>query len=74
MTCDRADSGNVAFKNVIGAQGGMSQIAREAGLNRENLYRVLSEQGNPEINSLEKLLRCLGLRLSVDVFQDHHAA
>jgi probable addiction module antidote protein len=29
----------LAIKNVIEAQGGMSQIAREAGLNRENLYR-----------------------------------
>jgi probable addiction module antidote protein len=64
----------LAIKNVIEAQGGMSQIAREAGLNRENLYRLLSEQGNPEINSLEKLLRSLGLRLSVDVYQDHHHA
>jgi probable addiction module antidote protein len=64
----------LAIKNVIEAQGGMSQIAREAGLNRENLYRLLSEQGNPEINSLEKLLRSLGLRLSVDVYQHHHHA
>ncbi len=45
----------------------MTQMARQTGLNRENLYRVLSERGNPEINSLEKLLKGLGLRLAVEV-------
>lgn len=59
----------LAMKNVIAAQGGMSQIARQTGLNRENLYRALSEQGNPGVGSLEKLLKCLGLRLSVEVGQ-----
>ncbi len=65
----------LAIRNVIKALGGMSHIAREAGLNRENLYRLLSEQGNPEFNSLEKLLKTLGLRLSVEVDQnlDHVA-
>ncbi len=60
----------LAIRNVIDALGGMSQIARNTGLNRENLYRVLSEKGNPELNSLEKLLKCLGLRLAVEV--DHN--
>ena len=65
----------VAIRNVIKALGGMSHIAREGGLNRENLYRVLSVQGNPELVSLEKLLKSLGLRLSVEVDQDlNHAA
>ena len=45
----------LAMRNVIDALGGMSRIARNTGLNRENLYRVLSEKGNPELNSLEKL-------------------
>jgi len=40
----------LAIRNVIDALGGMTQIARHTGLNRENLYRVLSEQGNPELN------------------------
>jgi len=52
---------------VIDALGGMTQIARHTGLNRENLYRVLSAQGNPELNSLEKLLKGMGLRLAVEV-------
>jgi probable addiction module antidote protein len=57
----------LAIRNVIDAKGGMTQMARQTGLNRENLYRVLSDQGNPELNSLEKLLKGLGLRLAVEV-------
>jgi len=57
----------LAIRNVIDALGGMTQISRHTGLNRENLYRVLSEQGNPELNSLEKLLKGMGLRLAVEV-------
>ncbi len=30
----------LAIRNVIDALGGMTQIARRTGLNRENLYRV----------------------------------
>jgi probable addiction module antidote protein len=47
--------------------GGMAQLAEQAGLNRESLYRMLSEQGNPALSSLDKLLHALGLRLSVEV-------
>jgi DNA-binding phage protein len=36
-------------------------------LNRENLYRMLSEKGNPELRSMGTLLDALGLKLSVDV-------
>lgn len=65
----------LAIRNVIEALGGMTKIANRTGLNRENLYRVLSEQGNPELKSLEKLLKALGLRLAVEVDQDvDHAA
>ena len=65
----------VAIRNVIKAFGGMTHIARETGLNRENLYRALSEQGNPELASLERLLKSLGLRLSVEVDKElNHAA
>lgn len=60
----------LAIRNVIDAVGGMTQMARETGLSRENLYRALSEQGNPELISLEKLLKGLGLRLAVEVDRD----
>ena len=42
---------------------GMSQIAREAGLGRESLYKALSADGNPEFATIMKVIAALGLRL-----------
>ncbi|MBK1614071.1 putative addiction module antidote protein [Rubrivivax gelatinosus] len=42
---------------------GMSQVAQEAGLSRESLYRALSEGGNPSFATVLKVARALGLRL-----------
>jgi probable addiction module antidote protein len=42
---------------------GMTQIAQEAGLGRESLYKALSVNGNPEFATVLKVLRALGLQL-----------
>ena len=42
---------------------GMSQIAREAGLGRESLYKALSPEGNPEFATIMKVIAALGLQL-----------
>lgn len=55
----------LALRNIAEAQGGVSAIAEKAHLNRENLYRMLSKKGNPEIKSLLTLLSAMGLRLTV---------
>ena len=57
----------LALRNVAEAQGGMAQLADKTKLNRESLYKMLSERGNPELRSLEALLHALGLRLAVTV-------
>jgi probable addiction module antidote protein len=44
---------------------GMSQIAREAGLGRESLYKSLSSSGNPELATVLKVISALGLQLHV---------
>lgn len=49
---------------VVARARGMSQIARETGLSRENLYRALGRDGNPELGTVVRVLRALGLRLS----------
>ncbi len=54
-----------ALRNIAEARGGMSKLAKEAELNRENLYRMLSENGNPELSSQRALLDALGFRLAV---------
>lgn len=54
-----------ALRNVAEAQGGMTKLASKTGLNRQNLYRVLSENGNPELRTISLILHTLGYRLSV---------
>jgi probable addiction module antidote protein len=44
---------------------GMSQVAREAGLGRQSLYKALSPSGNPEFDTIMKVVSALGLRLHV---------
>jgi probable addiction module antidote protein len=46
---------------------GMTQVAKDAGLSRESLYRALSEEGNPSLSTILKVLRAVGLRLTVSV-------
>jgi probable addiction module antidote protein len=55
----------LALRNVAEAQGGVAQLAEKAKLNRESLYKMLSERGNPEFKSLDALLHALGFRLAV---------
>ncbi|MGO4437801.1 addiction module antidote protein [Rhizobium sp. RAF56] len=44
---------------------GMTQIAKDAGLSRENLYRALSAEGNPEFSTIMKVIKAMGFDLSV---------
>ncbi len=56
----------LALRDVAETRG-VSRLARDAQLNRENMYRMLSPQGNPRLSSLNVLLRTIGLRLAVEV-------
>jgi probable addiction module antidote protein len=56
----------LAIRNVVEAHGGIGWLAERTQLNRESLYRMLSEKGNPELRSLESVLHGLGLRLAVE--------
>ncbi len=55
----------LALKDVTNVHGGMAKVAEAANLNRESMYRMLSENGNPRISSLDALLHALGLRLAI---------
>jgi probable addiction module antidote protein len=48
---------------AIARANGMSQLARDAGLSRESLYRALSPDGNPEMATFLKVVRALGVQL-----------
>lgn len=54
-----------ALKHVARSQN-MSALARDAGLNRGNLYAALSEDGNPTLATLLKVANVLGLRLRLE--------
>ncbi|MCL2481049.1 MAG: putative addiction module antidote protein [Spirochaetaceae bacterium] len=49
----------------IARSKGMAQVARELNLNRESLYRSLSQDGNPSFNTIVKVLDNLGFQLSI---------
>ncbi len=55
----------LALRDVADARGGIRNLSQDANLNRENLYRMLSEAGNPSLESLAAVLTACGLRLSV---------
>ncbi|HUD86727.1 MAG TPA: addiction module antidote protein [Xanthobacteraceae bacterium] len=49
----------------IARSKGMTKIARAAGVGRESLYKALSRDGNPELATVLKVMRALGLKLKV---------
>ncbi len=51
---------------VIARSKGIAKIAENADLSRPSLYRALSATGNPELSTLLRVLKALGLRLSVE--------
>ena len=54
-----------ALRNIAKAKGGMANLAKETGLNRESLYKALSSEGNPKYETLTSIIKALGFRLSV---------
>jgi len=43
----------------------MAKVAKDAGVQRETLYRSLSEQGNPTLETLSSVLAALGMKISI---------
>jgi probable addiction module antidote protein len=52
-----------AALGAIAKAQGMANIAKETGLNPKSLYRALSGEGNPELDTFIKVIRALGLHL-----------
>src|SRR5437660_3282831 len=57
----------MALRDVADAQGGMGYLSEATHLNRETLYRTLSKDGNPRLDTLHKILGAMGLRIGVSV-------
>lgn len=54
----------LALRDVIEARG-IARFAEEAELNREHLYRILSKEGNPKLDSFFKIIKALGLSINL---------
>ena len=57
-----------ALGNIARAKG-MSQVARDAGLSRESLYKALSGERSPGFDTILKVVEALGLRLHAKASQ-----
>lgn len=55
----------VALRRVADAFGGVPALASRSKLNATTLYRTLSPKGNPELKSMNSMLKAMGLRLAV---------
>lgn len=68
--CIEEANGDAAFiakalGNIARAKG-MSQVARDAGLSRESLYKALSGERSPGFDTILKVISALGLKLHTE--------
>ena len=54
-----------AIGDVAKARG-MGQLAKEAGVGRESLYKSLSRDGNPSLRTIAKIVKALGGRIGFE--------
>lgn len=72
---ESGDAGYVAHAlGVVARARGMTQVAKDAGVTREALYRALSQEGDPRLSTLLGVLKALGLSLHAEKSSDIEAA
>lgn len=66
---DALETGDMAFImdafGVVSRAYGMSGIAKDTGLSRESLYKALNKKGNPEFNTVLKVISSMGMKFEV---------
>ena len=65
-TIEEGGDDSAAIKRALGniaRSQNFSEIARQAGMSREGLYKALSEDGNPSLTTIIKVSHALGLKL-----------
>lgn len=55
----------LAIKRVAEAQGGISKLAKETNLNRQNLYKIFNSKISPRFSTLTKILKALGYSITI---------
>ncbi|MEZ4631645.1 MAG: helix-turn-helix domain-containing protein [Deinococcales bacterium] len=55
----------LALRTIAESQGGISLLAQRLDIPRQTIHQALSDDGNPQFSTLNKILKGLGYRLSV---------
>jgi probable addiction module antidote protein len=65
---DAFETGDAAYIakafGIVARAKGMTELARDTGLSREQLYRSFSEEGNPTLKTIIAVMNALGIELS----------
>lgn len=68
---DALETGDTAYiakaLGVVARAKGMTELARETGLSREQLYRSFSERGNPTLKTMLAVMRALGVDMTAKI-------
>ena len=51
--------------NDVARARNIADLASKIGITRQGLYKTLSQNGNPEFSTIQKLIRALGLQMSI---------
>lgn len=69
LLSDAFESGDAAYiaaaLGTVARAKGMTQVARDAGVTREALYKALSTEGDPKLSTLLGVIKALGVNLTV---------
>ncbi len=60
----------VAIQRIAEVKGGITELAKKTNLNRQNLYRIFSNQVSPRFDTLSKILKALGYTVSIKKLAD----
>lgn len=73
---DAMETGDASFiaksLGIIARAKGVSEVAQETGLSREQLYRSFSEEGNPTLKNMLKVMSSLGISLTTKPAVERH--
>lgn len=55
-----------ALEDVVKANVGISQLAKETSLNRQNLYKIFSGKTSPRLETIENILASVGFTITIE--------
>ena len=74
FVADALETGDAAYiakaMGVVARAKGMSELAKETGLSREQLYRSFSEKGNPTLKTMLAVMKALGVDMTARPHSD----